>query len=546
MGNIFALADRVLVWLGLPTSDSDLAIKMIESLSTGINLIGNFDAAFVAGSYAESYRCDAQNAAIMEPLKWASLNNFFQRPWFSRLWIRQEAMLASRIQVILGYSEISWESLAKTVRLLIFIAGIQPRAWDLEELSRIHSLFLRDGNRNSNLFNLLQTSSNSNYLNPRDIVYANLSMSPGIKRLNIQPDYDKSPEYVYRDIFFKHVQTYGVLDLMLLCDIRNISPGLPSFIPNFSIPTPSNYHISNHAAVKTSQIRDFLEGDILPLKGIKITTVRDVKHRAPSKFSNLADILGTCRAWVPNDLRSATYCCGGSLADAYYCTVNGSFGRDGMVTSASSKEAEELKELLISLWSSKDHLKLSSKFDMQWHGRNLRKHLPGRSFFETTDGYIGTSPADVKPDDKICVLLGGEAPFILRQLPDDSSYQVVGPCYLHGIMFGEAFLGAIPEPWVCDQDTDSGQWQFTDRETGKRTFEDPRLWPLPPEWELHYCDEDGGCCSGNCVEENEKETGFVFPWYYNNVTGEEVWDDPRLSVSGLREHGVTIEEFVLV
>jgi hypothetical protein len=61
--------------------------------------------------------------------------------------------------------------------------------------------------------------------------------------------------------------------------------------------------------------------------------------------------------------------------------------------------------------------------------------------FLTKNGNIGLWPSELKPDflnegDVIVVLFGGPWPFILRQ--DGSDYRLVGPCYVSGMMYGEA------------------------------------------------------------------------------------------------------------
>ena len=60
----------------------------------------------------------------------------------------------------------------------------------------------------------------------------------------------------------------------------------------------------------------------------------------------------------------------------------------------------------------------------------------GRKLFATTNGYIGIGDITLEPGDLVSVLLGGKVPFILRQVKD--KYRLVGECYLHGIMLGEA------------------------------------------------------------------------------------------------------------
>ena len=62
----------------------------------------------------------------------------------------------------------------------------------------------------------------------------------------------------------------------------------------------------------------------------------------------------------------------------------------------------------------------------------------GRRFFTTRNGYIGLAPRSTTVGDLVCVLKGANVPFILRRKGEN--YVIVGECYCHGIMDGEAML----------------------------------------------------------------------------------------------------------
>ena len=61
----------------------------------------------------------------------------------------------------------------------------------------------------------------------------------------------------------------------------------------------------------------------------------------------------------------------------------------------------------------------------------------GRSLF-WTKGYMGLGPQCVEKGDKICIIYGCGTPFLLRPITDKSDYQLVGECYVDGLMDGEA------------------------------------------------------------------------------------------------------------
>ncbi|XTI95877.1 hypothetical protein V2W45_1350248 [Cenococcum geophilum] len=58
-----------------------------------------------------------------------------------------------------------------------------------------------------------------------------------------------------------------------------------------------------------------------------------------------------------------------------------------------------------------------------------------RKFFITEKGYFGVGPACME-NDLVYILYGRRVPFLLR--PKNNFYHLVGECYVHGIMDGEA------------------------------------------------------------------------------------------------------------
>ncbi|KAI4157902.1 MAG: hypothetical protein LQ342_007907 [Letrouitia transgressa] len=69
---------------------------------------------------------------------------------------------------------------------------------------------------------------------------------------------------------------------------------------------------------------------------------------------------------------------------------------------------------------------------------SVESALNGRKFFITKES-MGLAPRDAEPGDLVCVLLGCEVPMMLRR--SGKSYVLIGECYYHGIMEGEALQG---------------------------------------------------------------------------------------------------------
>ena len=56
----------------------------------------------------------------------------------------------------------------------------------------------------------------------------------------------------------------------------------------------------------------------------------------------------------------------------------------------------------------------------------------------TCEGYLGLAAATARPGDKICILLGCNFPLVLRPFEGTEHWELIGSCYVHGIMDGEA------------------------------------------------------------------------------------------------------------
>lgn len=63
----------------------------------------------------------------------------------------------------------------------------------------------------------------------------------------------------------------------------------------------------------------------------------------------------------------------------------------------------------------------------------------------TRQGYVGLAPAAARAGDEIAVLVGCCVPIVLRRNEGKSIWQVVGECYVHGIMNGEVLRTAVKE-----------------------------------------------------------------------------------------------------
>jgi hypothetical protein len=105
-------------------------------------------------------------------------------------------------------------------------------------------------------------------------------------------------------------------------------------------------------------------------------------------------------------------------------------------------------------------------------------------------------------------------------------------------MDAEVLLGAIPQPFSVVIRTSKRypgklEHRFKNNETGETITQDPRLGPLPEEWEA-------------IDMEDEARLGWETQHYRHRETGETINSDPRMLPEELEKRGVHLDTICLV
>jgi hypothetical protein len=74
---------------------------------------------------------------------------------------------------------------------------------------------------------------------------------------------------------------------------------------------------------------------------------------------------------------------------------------------------------------------------------DLSGKLFGNKLFVTQQNRAGMGYRALQENDVIVLLAGGSCPFILR--PTGENFIFIGPTYVHGVMYGEAWQNGAPE-----------------------------------------------------------------------------------------------------
>jgi hypothetical protein len=145
---------------------------------------------------------------------------------------------------------------------------------------------------------------------------------------------------------------------------------------------------------------------------------------------------------------------------------------------------------LASVLSKEPAAKMFPSWKAEWekYTRRVRDVYRNRSFFLTSQDFIGLAPLSAMQGDEVCVLLGCDFTMVLRPT-GNNLYQVVGQSYMSGINTGEALLGRLPENLRAinyyDHTAQVFYFAYMNGRTGKVQSEDPRLRRLPIDLAFH-------------------------------------------------------------
>ena len=528
MGEIFRSSSQVLVWLGPEMSASSAVIEFLNELSSQISV----DWATVKTSSrpgaVKDWRRMVDSFYNSEQLV-HGLSQLVTRPWFERLWVWQEIRAKDSALVMCSYDLILWQDLRSATNALLesgqrgYLSGPLVLLQDMA-----------NGSIGFRLEVCTYLTRRCICADPRDKIFALKGLLSDSESDAIEPDYEKSTSGVYRDVVVEYALNLGKLDLLRLCNLSTKLEESPSWVPNWSSPkedlVPRNLHASGRSTCEAN-----VGMEIMEVAGAYCATVTEAKFLFNADASNMEIMSKISEMPFLRDM-NASYIGGGDMLSAYCCTLSENLFSERFLPPRSDLRSFEYDRgsLQAILARDGDHgLQLTG--EMSRFVDLLRGSLAGRTFFMTREGYIGTSLVDPRLGDQVVVLLGCDSPLLLRAA--QGSHQVVGVCYVQGLMTAEALLGPMSEGWeqVIRLHEASAVYYpaFVHRPSGRVQCEDPRLDQLPEGWRL---------------KSHELEDTFAI--YVNKRTGKTCGKayavDPQMTSEELRLRGVDMRTFRLV
>lgn len=471
MKQIYEQSKKTLVWLGPETGDTAKGFELIPYLLKVFSEVFHgkprpirLDHRLLAHpSILQVY----QQARLIEPFI-----QLEQRPYFSRIWIIQElAVSYNKVTLLWGRFSLSWEEYVAAA--FTFACFEIRKAGTRKPLGAFLDLVLPAlqlaTSETTTLISLLDQYRQQESTDPRDKIFALLGIagSKDISSLGCKVDYTTDVVKVYTNLAGSYIQRDRNLDILGYVQCGSSIPYLPSWVPdwtsqgdipiNFRSRNLSNICFNHHAGGENGcgGISTSMDGKTLNSTGIIFDQIERISGLIDETWGG-----GCCNAHIWETIAKlrerSSYVAGGTAMDAFFIT---------QLAGCPKPVYDTLKGRLQELWEeAKSHPRqetihgsfaVSTTNGSQQKKINLipvneretgdveallsatLRYTRRRRFATTKKGYYALVPAETNPGNHIAILEGGNWPFVLRA--QEQSWKLVGECYVHGIMNGEAF-----------------------------------------------------------------------------------------------------------
>lgn len=531
MADIYRSATQVLADLGDETDDMAVALAAIDEYTrAGVRrgvtakgfgkLLNTEDTArFLDLPIPTEEETEEETKRVMNPSAEVTdaVLRFFERPWFTRVWVVQEFVLAKEVQMFAGTKKVIWQQLLGAGILFNGIPMLVQEAvsftmreiWGMMSflcmayIRRIRTLNSTEDGRAfvSHLASLSDGRLLQFYQDPglahllhylrmcratlgRDRYFALLRLASDVSEedwVELRPDYISTDDAIVRRYARVLIRKERAAEMFMRAGLwRGTSnPELPSWFEDATqqyVKAIMDLTVeeSTHKAAGDSEFlvsSDTEFPDVIWLKGHRLDTLREVcppyalpEEKSSTVLEELQQVLfGYVRKAVETllkfsqdedePLRPGPYPTGEELVDAAALTVCTYRGVDALSQEALFKGFWFMCLAVMGLgtkwnnhhgsfryqWS--DGMEGEIEDAIEYYCNELGVVVNGNLLPAVTDkGYFASAPG-ARVGDEAWIIQGCRIPVLLR--PNDEpeyggQYRLVGTCYVHGVMNGEA------------------------------------------------------------------------------------------------------------
>jgi hypothetical protein len=496
---IYRQAESVLVWLG--EDDLNIATEVVNLVS-GVNAY--FDSQYNSRSSVDrNFRVRimkipelTKDSSLLRPSRWEALRSFLELPWFSRAWVLQEVAVARTALLFCGLDSLKLSSLIQAVLLYVIrleLPRLSPKLRTEQLVNAFGDIFMNYGRVDTwasevpllkeveedareiysiNFPNVLETGRAFKATDPRDYVYAFLGhpsakLPDGVTSI-IRPDYNIDTDLLYLKVAFK-IMTKDK-DLAILSAVRhedlNDLGTYPSWLPRWN-KNSGGYAFGLGVQIYDASIRSMkrnravvkFSGKILRTYGVIFAKVHLRSIAYTMQHLDSTDLNETISRTSEPDAVEMSWKIAISAANEYppvYRNALKAF-RETLCAGTQYSDLESMETDFEDYCRRRcsptyvDDLVLSGSSEVIGNGHHylnvIQQYLFDRRFFTTTGGQYGLGPKLMQKNDICCILFGALVPFIIRPTETKDHYQLIGECYIEGVMQGEVVNSMKKNSW---------------------------------------------------------------------------------------------------
>lgn len=493
MTEIFRRAERVFVWLGDAEEGSDEVVEVLEEIGEeaakleaeeGVYQLlrksrepverssGDEEKEEVLKRFLERLAGRVKEKRTFPP---DATNAFINRPWWTRIWVIQEACVATTLVFVCGVKRLQgkhcflalealagyWQKIEKSTLRGPHIATPYER-----ELMKLYTTqlviwrrlgkynFLEEESRPS-LFDLLQWCTSQPGLarmhatDPRDRIFSLLGIAH--ETLDIKPNYDMSCEEVYAHTS-KALLGSGHFGILYLGQPHRNMLELPSWVVDWSAEfgrtslrlskisnacgdtTPSINFESSRFGLPTAAIVTGIQIDRIAGVGPTWKECRSKMGRRQKHSQAISRLW--CQMFKATAISSDILSRGkaSDIDESIFRCSKYDYDDEGAMFGLTSDELFEGYKELMKITSGFHHDQRQNIISFSYV---VKRNSEARRCFVTENGYVGLGLESIEEGDLVVIFYGARIPFVIRERAD-MDFTLVGGAYIDGIMSGEA------------------------------------------------------------------------------------------------------------
>jgi hypothetical protein len=386
----------------------------------------------------------------------------FEAPWFQRVWIMQEYMLSNHADVFWGTASFRFDLLAKAAeRVLDDYWSLFAHFTAVNGLKKCYNMYKMKQNWGGySFYDVLLSSRDRKATDPRDRIFALV----GVPKYDTGPesDFPLSPDYNLSTAEVYHITAKRLLveqnEVDLLAYVRHdpqVHETWASWVPDwtsariFEKSTDKKVcgYIPPVIGIPDCAICDY-ERYGISIRGIVVDTIHtlaaDIFDRPTSKVQyGRLKLDHLRRGWLHAINAFINYYQPLFPDITLAKSLTAGFGLGlSRITPQDPEEKEKIFLAEYHLFVQYTRERKESYLDYS-ESTNVFVNLVSsvvakRRFFVTSTGMLGLGPKRSREGDVVAILFGGTRPYLLRPVRNGTHWRLVGECYVHDIMNGQA------------------------------------------------------------------------------------------------------------